>query len=773
MSTIYTGNELVIQINDDDNITAWLSDTMLDRPIESAIVTYYSSIILGLYNEYTHLYTTHDASEIENIKFSKMEHIIQSAIFNGLSLFGKNNNIVSYNIYKKRYSSDVIARQIINIIESGNIHAGPYLDVASIYHNYICELGRNMYGDNCCKYLHTYIFNLTPFLNNIIKFKNENLPYWHLMHKMLMSTIDSPYIDAVWSPRPPIIDITHVGTKHIPTVSDIQFDTDAIKRAINLIYNTVTSSTNDTATLLYDIFGNNETNQLAILGWLIISCACKHFDKFIIDPVDMDNEYFAKLTDNISIYKIKYCSDTDKQARFDHLDYFTNETGDTNYGFHGSMIGNWYSIFTNGIQIGGTGTQGMHFNGSAYGTGVYLSNRSDFSLGYSISNHDMNRDIIMGVFQVDPNISTYKKTDSIYVIPDTDKLCLKYIIICSGTTISGKNSDLINSYFANASKQIINTKTQQRSAAAIRRLTREFELYTKGITTYLAQSTSTTHGVRLDTSTNPNQPSPHNDDLDECYSSDDNGDSYEEDSDLDSDSDSPQSQPTDTPPQISSTPSPILLDAEPTPSPMLLDVDASAATPTPTPVAAAAATPISVEVKAEAAKSKKPWFEVSISSEAGSAGDITCWYAKVDRDKFLDPNEPLEHRKNTLYRQLTKNKIKSVDFEIEYPEGYPFSPPFVRVVYPRFKYQTGHITIGGSICNQLITKSGWSPALAFENVLLDIVTNITNCADDPTFIKTGQLDDSKWNVKYTKHEAIEAHTRMLRTYNDAWNSNTT
>ena len=45
-------------------------------------------------------------------------------------------------------------------------------------------------------------------------------------------------------------------------------------------------------------------------------------------------------------------------------------------------------------------------------------------------------------------------------------------------------------------------------------------------------------------------------------------------------------------------------------------------------------------------------------------------------------------------------------------------PPFVRVLRPRFKFLTGHVTVGGSICMQMLTKSGWSPANNMEVLYL-------------------------------------------------------
>ena len=78
--------------------------------------------------------------------------------------------------------------------------------------------------------------------------------------------------------------------------------------------------------------------------------------------------------------------------------------------------------------------------------------------------------------------------------------------------------------------------------------------------------------------------------------------------------------------------------------------------------------------------------------------------------------------------------------EMKFPKDYPMNPPFVRVIRPRFKFLTGvcsfvslpircvslpircvslsmpsgHITVGGSICMQMLTRSGWSPSNDIE-----------------------------------------------------------
>jgi len=54
-----------------------------------------------------------------------------------------------------------------------------------------------------------------------------------------------------------------------------------------------------------------------------------------------------------------------------------------------------------------------------------------------------------------------------------------------------------------------------------------------------------------------------------------------------------------------------------------------------------------------------------------------------------------------LQESQRKFGIDFVELEMRFSEHYPFRPPFVRVVRPRFKFHTGHVTIGGSICMEI------------------------------------------------------------------------
>lgn len=59
----------------------------------------------------------------------------------------------------------------------------------------------------------------------------------------------------------------------------------------------------------------------------------------------------------------------------------------------------------------------------------------------------------------------------------------------------------------------------------------------------------------------------------------------------------------------------------------------------------------------------------------------------------------------------------AVKLEVRFDGGFPSSPPFVRVITPRFAFHTGHVTIGGSICMAELTSSGWNPEFTIEHVL--------------------------------------------------------
>lgn len=78
-----------------------------------------------------------------------------------------------------------------------------------------------------------------------------------------------------------------------------------------------------------------------------------------------------------------------------------------------------------------------------------------------------------------------------------------------------------------------------------------------------------------------------------------------------------------------------------------------------------------------------------------------------------------------LVRDMKEKNVQSIVLEIRFGSQYPMSPPFIRVIKPRFRGFAqgggGHVTIGGALCMELLTNSGWSAVSSLESVLLQVV----------------------------------------------------
>lgn len=86
-----------------------------------------------------------------------------------------------------------------------------------------------------------------------------------------------------------------------------------------------------------------------------------------------------------------------------------------------------------------------------------------------------------------------------------------------------------------------------------------------------------------------------------------------------------------------------------------------------------------------------------------------------------------------LAKDMKARNCSSIVLEFRFGASYPISPPFVRVIHPRFlpfaQGGGGHVTAGGAICSELLTNSGWLPSLSLEKVLIEVRMNL--CELDP------------------------------------------
>jgi ubiquitin-conjugating enzyme E2 Q len=122
--------------------------------------------------------------------------------------------------------------------------------------------------------------------------------------------------------------------------------------------------------------------------------------------------------------------------------------------------------------------------------------------------------------------------------------------------------------------------------------------------------------------------------------------------------------------------------------------------------------------------SKRLWKEYQMSMQISGAasgiyidlpdeGNLLLWDVRLSG--FGD---------SQLEMDMQRWGVDHVKLRVLFSQDYPFYPPFIYVLYPKFQYQTAHITSQGAICMELLTPSGWSQLMTMENVLIQIKTLI-------------------------------------------------
>ncbi|KZT30052.1 hypothetical protein NEOLEDRAFT_302770 [Neolentinus lepideus HHB14362 ss-1] len=115
-----------------------------------------------------------------------------------------------------------------------------------------------------------------------------------------------------------------------------------------------------------------------------------------------------------------------------------------------------------------------------------------------------------------------------------------------------------------------------------------------------------------------------------------------------------------------------------------------------------------------------------------------------------------------ITRDMAQKEINSLVFEIRFPPSFPHSPPFFRIIKPRFlpfiRGGGGHVTGGGSMCMDLLTADGWLPSYSISAVLLQIRLAISNLDPRPARL------DQHWDTPYRVQEALEGYKRAAATH---------
>ena len=138
--------------------------------------------------------------------------------------------------------------------------------------------------------------------------------------------------------------------------------------------------------------------------------------------------------------------------------------------------------------------------------------------------------------------------------------------------------------------------------------------------------------------------------------------------------------------------------------------------------------------------------------------DITSWAIHVSSSTLRDHDlgglaAELDH-----WARLT-NKCAKITLRIRFPTDFPHSVPFLRVVRPRFVWHTGHVTIGGSLCTELLTPSGWRP-MTVHALLLTVCEMLRDGAARIQVVS--DIHCARPLVDYDEREAQEAYERVAR-----------
>ncbi|KAF2866868.1 hypothetical protein BDV95DRAFT_611164 [Massariosphaeria phaeospora] len=152
-------------------------------------------------------------------------------------------------------------------------------------------------------------------------------------------------------------------------------------------------------------------------------------------------------------------------------------------------------------------------------------------------------------------------------------------------------------------------------------------------------------------------------------------------------------------------------------------------------------------------QAREPLHELGWHIDEDKVENIYQWIVELHS---FDPTLPLA-------KDMKSKDIKSVVLELRFGKDYPMSPPFVRVIRPRFlafnQGGGGHVTAGGAMCMELLTNDGWSAVSSIESILLQVRMAISSL--DP---KPARIESRGGRNDYGVGEAVEAYIRACQVH---------
>ncbi|KAM0325400.1 hypothetical protein ACHAQA_007386 [Verticillium albo-atrum] len=431
----------------------------------------------------------------------------------------------------------------------------------------------------------------------------------------------------------------------------------------------------------------------------------------------------------------------------------------TIFAWHGSPMGNWHSIIRQGLNF----SEVVH--GRSFGNGVYFSPQWEVSTSYAhqgsvvphVEGWPRSQLRPLGVISLCEIVNKPEKFVSKsphYVVADVDWIQCRYLLV---QTSQAQDFALPKITPAVKGADYLKQDSLYKVCGPVEAYTRTGSGFTNEIQIPKAASAITRLGKHTTQSGNRSGSLSTNA-ID--FGDDDSG---EDDCDLSRLSSEHASGPLEqTPPDepSSSMIDGFLLDPSKTDfRPGSLAIESLPKLPAPTWAVDRGRKMLGREVKKlQQVQATTPIHELGWYVDFGKMENMFHWIIELHS---FDPALPLA-------QDMKKMDVRSIVLEARFGRSFPLSPPFVRVIRPRFlpfaSGGGGHVTAGGAMCMELLTNSGWSPAASIESVLLQV--RMALCSLDPQPARLEQVSRSRFRAAadYNVEEAIEAYKRSARTH---------
>jgi len=128
--------------------------------------------------------------------------------------------------------------------------------------------------------------------------------------------------------------------------------------------------------------------------------------------------------------------------------------------------------------------------------------------------------------------------------------------------------------------------------------------------------------------------------------------------------------------------------------------------------------------------------------------DLFRWELALKFDQSSDLGKDLQ--------ALTGQQL--VRLRVHFDKSHPFQAPKVGVRWPRFLVGSTYVLKGGAVCMDLLSISGWSPALTVEKLAVAIQSLLL------TPEVKARLDPKDFNREYSEAEFAESYHAMLEAH---------